>query len=44
MILKASERSGARQLASHLLKDENEHIELHDLRGFASDDLHEALA
>lgn len=43
MIIKASERSGAKNLASHLLKDENEHIELHDLRGFASDDLHDAL-
>lgn len=42
MILKASERSGAKQLAEHLLKDENEHVDVHELRGFASDDLKEA--
>tara|TARA_B110000858_G_C17809185_1_gene479959 strand:+ start:1310 stop:2635 length:1326 start_codon:yes stop_codon:yes gene_type:complete len=43
MILKASQRSGGRQLAHHLLKvEENEHVELHDLRGFMSEDLHSA--
>ena len=44
MILKASERGGARQLALHLLKtEENEHVELHEVRGFVADDLHGAL-
>lgn len=44
MILKASQRGGARQLAAHLLNTEdNEHCELHDIRGFMSDDLHGAL-
>lgn len=49
MILKASQRGGAKQLAAHLLsREENEHVELFDLRGFAADDLtgalHEAYA
>lgn len=48
MILKASQRGGAKQLALHLLKTENEHVEVHELRGFVSDDLagalHEAYA
>jgi len=40
MILKGSQRSGARQLAVHLLNErDNEHVEVHELRGFASDDL-----
>lgn len=40
MILKASTRAGGKQLARHLLKtDENEHVEVHDIRGFISDDL-----
>ncbi|MBA4130063.1 MAG: relaxase [Hyphomicrobium sp.] len=40
MILKASQRAGGKQLARHLLKtDENEHVEVHDIRGFVSDDL-----
>lgn len=43
MILKASQRSGGRQLAHHLLKvEENEHVEVHELRGFMADDLHSA--
>ncbi len=43
MILKGSQRSGGRQLASHLLQaDQNEHVEVHELRGFLSDDLHSA--
>lgn len=43
MILKASQRSGGRQLAHHLLKvEENEHVEVHELRGFMGDDLHSA--
>ena len=40
MILKGSQRSGGKQLAAHLLKtEENEHVEIHELRGFMSDDL-----
>ncbi len=42
MILKASQRSGAMQLASHLLKAENEHVEIHEVRGFISDNVREA--
>lgn len=39
MILKGSQRSGARQLAAHLLKDENDHVELVELRGFMAESL-----
>lgn len=40
MILKASQRGGARQLAAHLLNSrDNEHVEVHELRGFSSDKL-----
>src|SRR5690606_37964643 len=43
VILKASRRGGGRQLAAHLLRaDENEHVEVHELRGFIADDLHGA--
>jgi len=43
MILKGSQRSGGRQLATHLLRaDQNEHVEIHEIRGFLSDDLHSA--
>jgi Relaxase/Mobilisation nuclease domain len=45
MILKASQRAGGRQLAAHLLRtDDNEHVELHELRGFVADDLDGAFA
>lgn len=44
MILKASERGGGKQLALHLLNvEDNEHCEIHDLRGFVSDDLVSAM-
>jgi hypothetical protein len=44
MILKASQRGGAKHLALHLLKtEENEHVEVHELRGFISDKLVGAL-
>lgn len=44
MILKGSQRGGSKQLATHLLKmHDNEHVEVHELRGFLSDDLHAAL-
>lgn len=37
MILKASQRGGSMQLGAHLLKEENEHVEVHEIRGFVSD-------
>jgi hypothetical protein len=44
MILKASQRGGAGQLARHLLRtDDNEHVTLHEVRGFVSEDLTDAL-
>lgn len=44
MILKGSQRAGAKQLAMHLLKaEENEHVDVHELRGFSSNDLKSAL-
>jgi len=44
MILKASQRAGARQLARHLLRtDENDHVEVLSLRGFVARDLAGAL-
>lgn len=40
MILKASQRGGGQDLAAHLMRvDENDHVRLHELRGFASDSL-----
>ncbi|MDJ0387329.1 relaxase/mobilization nuclease domain-containing protein [Roseomonas sp. E05] len=40
MILKGSQRSGGQDLAVHLMRtDDNEHVRLHELRGFASDNL-----
>ena len=43
MILKAKERGDAPQLARYLLSTrDNEHVELHDVRGFVSDDLRSA--
>lgn len=39
MILHGNQRGGAKDLALHLLKKENEHVEVHEIRGFASDDL-----
>lgn len=43
MILKGSQRAGGNQLAAHLMKaDENEHVEVHEIRGFMADDLHGA--
>ena len=44
MILKASQRSGAKQLSAHLLRtDENEHVELHEISGFMSETLQGAM-
>lgn len=40
MILKGSQRSGGQNLAAHLSNiHDNEHVRLHELRGFASNDL-----
>lgn len=40
MILKGSQRAGARQLAAHLLNvRDNEHVRVAELRSFAADDL-----
>lgn len=39
MILKGNQRSGAANLAQHLMKDENEHVEIAELRHFTSDTL-----
>jgi hypothetical protein len=40
MILKGSQRGGGRDLAVHLMRaDENEHVSLNELRGFAASDL-----
>lgn len=45
MILKGSQRSGAGQLAAHLMNDiDNDHVTLHELRGFMSEDLEGALS
>ncbi len=43
MILKASQRGGAAALGKHLLSAENEHVEIHEISGFASDTLPGAL-
>ena len=43
MILKASQRGSGQNLAVHLMRlDDNEHMSLHELRGFASDNLKDA--
>ncbi len=39
MILKGSQRGAASELGHHLLKAENEQVELHELRGFMADDV-----
>ena len=40
MILKASQRSGGQELANHLMNVvENEHVRIHEMRGFSSDTL-----
>jgi site-specific DNA recombinase len=44
MILKASQRTGSRQLGAHLLKtEENEHVEIHEVSGFVSDTVQGAM-
>ena len=40
MILKGAQRSGAKALAVHLLNDsDNDHVELHEILGFLSNDV-----
>ncbi|WP_299954754.1 relaxase [uncultured Roseobacter sp.] len=40
MILNGNQRGGGLKLAAHLLNDrENDHVEIHELRGFSADDL-----
>lgn len=39
MILVGNQRGGARDLALHLMKDENERVVIHEMRGFAAADL-----
>lgn len=43
MILHGNQRGNARELAIHLLKDENDHVEIHELRGFIANDPPSAL-
>ena len=43
MILKGNRRGGAKDLAAHLMKPENEHVDMHELRGFVASDLIGAL-
>ena len=43
MILKGNQRGDGKQLAAHLMKmEDNEHVHIHELRGFLCDDLHSA--
>jgi hypothetical protein len=42
-ILVGNQRGGAKDLALHLMKDENEHVEVHEIRGFVSDSVMGAL-
>ncbi len=45
MILKGSQRGGAKSLSTHLMNDrDNDHVDLYELRGFMASDLHGALA
>ena len=44
MILKASQRGGGKQLGVHLTRtDDNDHVELYEIKGFLSDDIVSAL-
>ncbi|MGI9505989.1 MAG: relaxase/mobilization nuclease domain-containing protein, partial [Geminicoccaceae bacterium] len=44
MILKGNRRGGGMQMALHLLNaQDNEHVTIHEMRGFISDSLTEAL-
>ncbi len=39
MILHGNQRGGAKDLAQHLMKAENERVEIHEMRGFVADTL-----
>jgi len=43
MLMQDSQRGGAKNLALHLLKQDNDHVEVHELRGFVSRNLMGAL-
>ena len=44
MILKGNQRAGGRQLAAHLMNViDNDHVTVHELRGFIADNLHGAM-
>ncbi|WP_282077166.1 relaxase/mobilization nuclease domain-containing protein [Epibacterium ulvae] len=42
MILVGNQRGGGQDLANHLMKDENERVTVHEVRGFVASDLHGA--
>ncbi|MEP6066937.1 MAG: relaxase [Paracoccaceae bacterium] len=42
MILIGNQRGGATNLAHHLMKEENDRVQVHQIRGFVSDDLYSA--
>lgn len=43
MIIKGSQRGSGANLAAHLMRiDDNEHVRLHEIKGFAADNLHDA--
>lgn len=42
-IMVGNQRGGARDMALHLMKPENEHIDVHEIRGFVSDNVMGAL-
>jgi len=45
MILKASSRANGNDLATHLMRiDENDHVAVQELRGFVGSNLHDAFA
>lgn len=43
MILEGNARGGAKDLSRHLLKDENDHVTVHEIRGFMAQELTPAL-
>ncbi len=44
MILKGNQRGGATAMGLHLLRtDENDHVEVHQIRGFVARDVVDAL-
>lgn len=42
MILVGNKRGGGKNPAFHLMEVENDHVQVHQMRGFASDDLQSA--